>query len=101
MDTQMLEKLQTEKGTVLVEFYATWCPHCKKMMPVVDDVKALLDGKVPVYQFDIDKYGDLADELKVETIPTFMVFKNGELEWRASGEMEGDALYGKVAEYMD
>lgn len=100
MDTDVLKKLQDEKGTVLVEFYATWCPHCKKMMPVVDDVKALLDGKVPVYQFDIDKYSELADELKVETIPTFMVFNNGELKWRASGEMEGDALYSKVTENM-
>ena len=42
MDTDVLKKLQQEKGTVLVEFYATWCPHCRKMMPVVDDVKAWL-----------------------------------------------------------
>lgn len=96
----MLNKLAAEKGAVLVEFYATWCPHCRKMMPVVEDVKALIDGRAPVYQFDVDKYQDLADELKVETIPTFMVFKNGEVMWRVSGELDGNTLYSKVEEYL-
>ena len=37
---------------VLVEFFATWCPHCQRMMPVVEQIKTLLEGRVPVYQFD-------------------------------------------------
>lgn len=98
MDKDVLNKLASERGAVLVEFYATWCPHCRKMMPVVEDVKVLLDGRVPVYQFDIDKYPDLADELKVETIPTFMVFKDGEVAWRVSGELDGNTLYQKIDE---
>ena len=61
MDKDMLGRLLSEKGTVLVEFYATWCPHCRKMMPVVEDVKASLEGKVPVYQIDLDKEPDLSD----------------------------------------
>ncbi len=96
----MLSRLLSEKGTVLVEFYATWCPHCRKMMPVVEDVKASLGGKVPVYQFDIDKEPDLSDELKVEVVPTFMVFKDGEMVWRTSGEIDGNMLYSKVEENM-
>ena len=41
--------------TVLVEFYATWCPHCQKMMPVVEQIRELLAGQVEIYQLDIDQ----------------------------------------------
>lgn len=95
-----LEKLRDDNGTVLVEFYASWCPHCQRMMPVVADVKALLDGSANVYQFDIDKNQELADQMGVETIPTFIVFKGGEEMWRGSGEMDGNVLVGKVQEYL-
>lgn len=100
MDKDMLSRLSSEKGTVLVEFYATWCPHCRKMMPVVENVKSSLEGKVPVYQFDIDKEPALSDELKVEVVPTFMVFKDGEMVWKTSGEIDGNMLYSKAEENM-
>ena len=41
MDRETMNQLNNDKGTVLVEFYASWCPHCQRMMPVVDDLKAL------------------------------------------------------------
>ena len=96
MDTAKIKELQAEKGVVLVEFFATWCPHCQRMMPVVADVKALLDGKAAVYQFDIDKNQEFAQELGVSSIPTFIVYKDGEEKWRGSGEMEGSVLASKV-----
>lgn len=89
-----------DHGTILVEFYASWCPHCRRMMPVVDDVKALLDGRANVYQFDIDKNGDLAEKLNVTSVPTFIVYRDGEEQWRSSGEIDGNALYSKVDEYI-
>lgn len=89
-----------EKGTVLVEFYATWCPHCQRMAPVVDDIKSLLDGRAAVYQFDIDKNNELADQLGVESLPTFIVYRNGEEEWRTVGEIDGQKLLSKVESYI-
>lgn len=87
------------KKTVLVEFYASWCPHCQKMMPVVAQVKQLLEGTADVYQFDIDENNELANQEKVESIPTFIVYENGKEMWRHSGEISGDVLLAKVQQY--
>ena len=87
-----LEQLSRDNGLVLVEMYASWCPHCQRMMPVVADVKELFTGQVPVYQFDIDENQELASELDVQSIPTFIVYKDGAEVWRGSGEMEGAVL---------
>ncbi len=85
---------------VLVEFYASWCPHCQRMMPVVEQVKELLGDSVPVIQLDIDENKDAANEAEVESIPTFLVYRDGREEWRHSGEIDGNDLLAKVQSYL-
>lgn len=91
---------KTTAKTVMVEFYASWCPHCRRMMPTVEKVKGLLAGKVPVYQYDIDGNQQEADEAHVETIPTFIVYRDGKEVWRHSGEMAEETLLAKVESYV-
>lgn len=79
-------------GTILVEFYATWCPHCQRMMPIVGEVKELLGGMAEVYQFDIDKFQEAADEAEVQSVPTFIIYRNGREMWRETGEIDGQVL---------
>ena len=81
---------------VLVEFYATWCPHCQKMMPIVEDIKALLADDLKVLQFDIDKNEDLADQLKVQSLPTFLLYDDGKEVMRETGEMPAEVLLQKI-----
>lgn len=85
---------------VLVEFYATWCPHCQRMMPVVEQVTELLGEAVPTYQFDIDKDQETASEAGVDSLPTFIVYGNGEEKWRHSGEIDGNVLLAKVQSFL-
>lgn len=87
------------KGTVLVEFYASWCPHCQRMMPIVEQIKELLAGQVTVYQFDIDENRELAEQVGASSIPTFIVYKDGEEMWRQTGEMDGNVLLSKIQKY--
>ncbi|MCI9042374.1 MAG: thioredoxin family protein [Muribaculaceae bacterium] len=99
MDTTQLRNLLNETGTVMLEFYASWCPHCKRMAPVVDDLKALFDGRAAIYQFDIDENSELASTLEVESIPTFIIYRDGEEMWRTSGEIPADSLSSKLDSY--
>lgn len=84
------------KPVVLVEFFATWCPHCKRMIPVMEEVKKLLGNRVPVYTIDIDENEKEAEDNKIETIPTFIVYHNGNQVWRHSGEIDKQDLIGHV-----
>lgn len=93
-------ELVNSSTTVLVEFYASWCPHCQRMMPVVAQIKELLVGQVAIHQFDIDEYDKLSQDLGVESLPTFIIYRDGEEMWRQTGEMDGEVLLAKIEKYM-
>lgn len=90
----------SQKPVVLVEFFATWCPHCQRMMPIVEQIKELLGDRAAVVQYDVDKNQALTDREGVTGLPTFIIYKDGKEVWRQSGEMEGEVLYGQVESYL-
>lgn len=83
---------------VMAEFYASWCPHCQRMMPVVEEFKRLAEGRVQVVQIDIEEEADLANFYTIETIPTFILLRRGETLWRQSGELTVERLERAVKE---
>lgn len=85
---------------VMVEFYATWCPHCRRMAPVIDQIKELLNGTVDIYQLDVDQNEELSNVEKVTSTPTFIIYRDGKPVWRESGEMDGQALLDKIQSFM-
>lgn len=93
------KELTESSPLVLVEFFATWCPHCQRMMPIVAQVKELLNGTAEVVQLDIDKNQQAASEAGADSIPTFIVYKNGREMWRHSGEIDGEVLLSKVQSF--
>ena len=93
------EEIKNSASEVLVEFYASWCPHCQRMMPIVDDVKKRMTGKVSVYQFDVDKFEALTNENHVESYPTFIIYRDGKEVWRNAGEMSEDELINTLESF--
>ena len=85
---------------VLLDFYAEWDDACKEMHPVLRDVAAALGDKARVIKIDVDKNKELAEALRVKGLPTLMIYKNGEMKWRQSGEQDADTLIGLVNEYV-
>lgn len=64
---------------VLVDFYADWCGPCKMMAPVVDELAKAYEGKIKVGKCNIDDNMELAQKYRVASIPTFMIFKDGQI----------------------
>ncbi|WP_460106570.1 thioredoxin family protein [Streptomyces sp. YKOK-J1] len=63
---------------VLVEFTADWCPPCRQMGPVLSDLASEQDGRLKVVQLDVDTNPETTNAYKVLSMPTFMVFRDGE-----------------------
>lgn len=91
MKSSFPDLIQSETP-VLVDFWATWCGPCKAMMPVLDELKAELGDRVRIIKIDVDKNIDLAADMKVMGVPTFMLFRQGKELWRQPGVLTKEAL---------
>lgn len=77
---------------VLVDFWATWCGPCKMIASIVKEIADEYDGKILVGKVNVDEEPDLTMQYNVSSIPTLMVFKNGQLVNRAVGYREKDEI---------
>ena len=85
---------------VLLSFYAGWDEKTNAMHSVLIDVAASLGGKVKVVKIDVDKNQKLAEALRVQELPTLMIYWNGEMKWRESGEQSAKILIDLIQEYL-
>lgn len=92
------EVLKTDKP-VLVDFYATWCGPCKMQAPVLEQLKEKVGDRAVIIKVDVDKNQQLAAQYMVQSIPTLIIFKNGEPAWREAGFHPLEALIAKVEEF--
>lgn len=84
------------KIPVLLNFYTEWDEECKAMHPILKDVAAALGDQAKVIKINIDKNQQLAEVLRVKILPTFVVYKDGEMVWRKSGSIDANTLVAKI-----
>ena len=89
------EIIKSEKPT-LVDFFATWCGPCKMQAPILEQVKERVGDTATVLKVDIDNNQQLATRYRVQSVPTLILFKNGEIAWRAVGVQQIETLEAKI-----
>lgn len=95
-DSFKTEVLESELP-VLVDFFATWCGPCRMIAPTVEDIAADYDGKIKVVKADVDLMPEISMEYGIMSIPTLVVFKDGQ----AAGKMVGVSDYDEIADMVD
>ena len=91
MSQKFLELTQSERP-VLIDFFATWCQPCKVQSSVLNTVKEKIGDKARIIKIDIDQYPSIATQNGVRSVPTLMVFKNGEMLWKGNGVHDVNTL---------
>lgn len=83
---------EIKNGVTLVDFFATWCGPCKMLAPVLEELANEMEGKVKVIKVDVDESAELADEFRISSVPTMMIFKDGKQEDMMVGFLPKDRI---------
>lgn len=82
----------------LVDFFATWCGPCKMMHPILEQLKEKMGDDIRILKVDVDKNEALSMQYRIQSVPTLMLFKKGEMLWRQSGAMSQNDLMQKISQ---
>ena len=84
----------------LVDFFATWCGPCKTMSPIVEETKNVLGEKAKVLKVNVDNNRDVSMKYNIRSVPTMVIFKNGEVVWRKPGVTSSKDLVEEVNKFL-
>ena len=87
------------KGLALIDFFADWCGPCKMMAPIIDGLATEYEGKVKIGKVNIDENMGLAQKYRVMSIPTIILFKDGEAKETTVGAVSKDKLVEMIKKY--
>jgi thioredoxin 1 len=87
------ETIINDTKPVIIDFHALWCGPCKVQSPILKELAAELGDRVKVIKIDVDQNNAISSKYQIQSVPTLIVFKNGNPVWRQSGVVSKSNLY--------
>jgi thioredoxin 1 len=100
IDSTFEQSVEKGKGVTLVDFWAEWCGPCKMIAPIVEQIASENDGKITIGKLDVDANGETAMKYGVMSIPTLILFKDGEPVERLVGYRPKEQLMAKIRPHL-
>ena len=98
--TSFQDLINDRSAPTLVSFYASWCGYCKQFAPILNQVKTQMGDRIKVIKISTEKYPQLAKEHDIQSLPTTLLFIEGELASRIKGVMEAPKLIQYVQKFL-
>lgn len=99
LTSENFDSVVTEsEGIVLVDFWAAWCGPCKMMAPIVEELSGEMEG-VTIAKVDVDQNQELAMQHNILSIPTFVIYKAGQVVDQFSGALSKEALRERIQKH--
>ena len=87
-------------GVTLVDMYADWCGPCQRIAPIIEELAHEYEGKANITKLDVDASGDIAQQFGVMSIPTILIFKDGQLVDQTVGLSDKESLVGLLSKHL-
>jgi thioredoxin 1 len=94
------DSIIADSRPVIIDFHALWCSPCKVQSPILKELASELGDKIRVIKIDVDQNNDIAALYNIQSVPTLIIFKNGELLWRQSGVISKSQLKSILIQYV-
>jgi thioredoxin 1 len=91
---------EISSGVTLVDFWAEWCGPCQIMLPILDELTTKMEGKAKIAKVNVDENPSIAAQFRVMSIPTLIVFKDGQPVEQMVGVQQADALESVLNKYL-
>jgi thioredoxin len=99
-DANFVELVEQSAMPVLLDLWATWCPPCRQLAPIIDKVAEDLSGRAIIGKLDVDKNQQTAARFGVQSIPTLLIFKDGREVERIVGLQSKEAIIHRLNKYL-
>ncbi len=101
MSFNEFEKILSENKLVFVDFFASWCGPCKMFAPIVEQISQKYEDRVTVLKVDIDENSEIAEKYSIQSVPTSILFKDGDAVERVSGMIPANQCESLIERHLD